>query len=140
MDPATSALTLFGAALSTIKILERLRDARDYPKECSAIFAEASDLKSTLQRCLLVVQHDKSIAARFEAFGFTDLARAANDELLALSEQLRAGTFPAGVGSVKELRAFWTAIVRGKDRASASRDQLQRINAKITTSLAALTA
>lgn len=116
MDPATGTLTLVGAAVSTIKVLERERDARKYPKECSTIFAEVTDLKHTLHRCLATAESDKSISVRFNAFGFTELVTTANDKLQALSDQLRAGTAPNGLGSVKELLDCGCARQRSSQR------------------------
>lgn len=140
MDPATGALTLLGAAISLAKGIERFRNARKQPKECSALFAAAADLKTTLEKCHAFATSAKHIEDRFNAFDFRQHATAANDRLHDLEKSLQQGSSPNGLASLRELKAFWTSLVQGKERVNWCRDELQRITNALNTSLAAVTA
>ena len=141
MDPATGALTLLGAAISLAKGIERIRGARKYPQECSGIFAETADLKCTLERCYALADSAKDSKDHAKSFDhLRQHATAAIARLQELESSLAKHSSQTGLASAKELRAFWTALVHGKERVTRCRDELRRIGDALSNSIALFTA
>lgn len=132
MEAVTGAITLFGAAVKVARGVQQLQDVRKLPSEFSSLLAELADLEHALTECHNSLQTNSCLRDRSDLL---QLGKTAMLKLEELAKSLAANTRPNGFRSTKEIQAFWTGLVHGKNRISRCRDELRDIRLGLAASL-----
>ena len=133
MDPASSTLTFLGAGITLAKGIERIREARKYPKECSRLFNETVALKYALGKCYALAESVNNDEESCKQFRILEHATAARNSLQERQNLLMKD-------SSSNRSSFWTALVRDKQRVTWRQEELRRIRDALNISLAVFAA
>lgn len=140
MDPASSALTLFAAAISVAKGIEKVRGARKHPKKCKELWAEIGDLVVELKLGDDLTRGNKDIEDHCKQIGIFQKVEAAKKILDELKDEMDKAATPISLTSADGMKAFWSAVVHGKNKVDWCRDELRKIREGLSFSLQSLQA
>lgn len=135
MDPASSALTLFAAAISVAKGIDKIRVARKHPKKCKELWAEIGDLVVELRLGDDLTRGNENVADQCRKLGIFQKVEAAKTILDDLKEAMEKSSQPVGLTSTDGMKAFWNALVHGKEKVDWCRDELRKIREGLSLTL-----
>lgn len=140
MEPASAALTLWAAAISVAKGIDKIRVVRKHPKKCKELWAEIGDLVVELKLGDDLTRGNKDVEDQCRKLGVFQKVEAAKAILDELKEAMEKASSPIGLTSTEGMKAFCNAYVHGKNKVDWCRDELRKIREGLSFSLQSLQA